>query len=1216
MAPTTLPPRYRKRLLALAVCASLAPAGAWALDLLQAPPGNRSSVRPNVFISIDDSSSMGWRLDSDYPGDENTSPLADGTWPLSRKRMSVLKYALKSIFDPTHPGYQSGLVPNDSIRLAWQSMNNQGAYGSSHSSLEQARGSVDISFNASDPPQVKPNSIKVLDAAHRQNFLNYINDLSAAGDTPGPRMFAQVDMYLRRALDQNSPWAMEPGVTGAPYLGCRRNYHLFMTDGQWNQALGISDINGDPYPGTAALNADDHRVDKTLPDGQVYGSTDPIDPVRRQTNLYTDTQPETLSDWAFRSWALPLQRAADLTGAIVPPASYQRAPATESFGLDTSSPPKQAVLERYWNPKYDPATWAHVNTYTIGFSQAATRWGDRHAFPPVDPQIDAPSTTVPFGWDGSLPDLITGNKKWPAISVTTAIRGRLNSLDLWHASLNGRGRFYAVEKGEDLAKAFREIFARIHLEIQPAMVASATSGSNVSNSPIGRFIAGYDPAGFWKGEITAQTIATGGVVQPAAGWGGQSTANKLDAAGFNVSNRLVLSYSDKMGMYGRDQGGVSFQWAGDESKLSNAQKLWLQKNSVDGADEGAAMGQNRLDYVRGERSLEGTDPNGYSAAKPFRERLSRQGDIINSQLWYTHAPNDSYALPGYAAFLTNNKTRTPMLYVGGNDGMLHGFSATDGAEKIAYVPKGVIPALRHLSAPAFNQTHQPLVDGSPMTGDVDISFKLLSTVTPSWRTLLVGTLGAGGKGYFVLDVTNSGGGGSGADGPAFGTANASALVHLDRTRHASEPAPDCITGLNADQQAACNKAWVEAQDIGHITALPVTDDANPLRSTQITRMNDGRWAVLMGNGYNSANQRPVLLVQYLDGAQELRRLPATTDAPGTGNASDNGLNAPRVLDVDGNGTADVVYAGDNLGNLWKFDLTSSYTPDWRVAFGGAPLFTATGPATLGGTRNLRQPITAAPTVRANDRKMEKTIGGVTRTVAVGGVMVAFGTGRNVAVGDPESRKVQTLYSVLDNTSYSLYPPNLMVHTGNCVTPNFSCTPAPRALGTGVDNAKLAKQSITVQDAGAFGTVDASQALSASTWSSYNGWYLDLPAAGERVLQPMRLFDGSNILAMYSVAPTNNAIEESCSNSMVPENQYLTFVNIMDGKRPSVQLIDYNNDGLYNSADAHVARIMLAGGPHNLITDGNKTMDIDSSNKKTVFANMPEASLRPSWRQLR
>src|SRR5690606_9648913 len=158
----------------------------------------------------------------------------------------------------------------------------------------------------------------------------------------------------------------------------------------------------------------------------------------------------------------------------------------------------------------------------------------------------------------------------------------------------------------------------------------------------------------------------------------------------------------------------------DESNLSTTQKLALQK-ATNGTDQGATAGRDRLNYIRGDRSKEGTDPSGYTNAKPYRQRHSRQGDIVNSEVWYTGAPASNYAFKGYDTFINTYKNRTPMLYVGGNDGMLHGFSAQDGSEKIAYVPQGVIPHLNQLTAPAYNQQHRYFVDGSPMTGDVDIN---------------------------------------------------------------------------------------------------------------------------------------------------------------------------------------------------------------------------------------------------------------------------------------------------------------------------------------------------------------------------------------------------------------------------------------------------------------------------------------------------------------
>ena len=657
--------------------------------------------------------------------------------------------------------------------------------------------------------------------------------------------------------------------------------------------------------------------------------------------------------------------------------------------------------------------------------------------------------------------------------------------------------------------------------------------------------------------------------------------------------------------------------------------------SVGGTDEGATKGEQRLDYIRGDRSLEGSESAGYTPSKPYRERQSRQGDIINSDVWYTGAPAGNSLLKGYAAFVRSNKSRAAMLYVGGNDGMLHGFAAADGAEKIAYVPRGVISGLNLLTDPQYNNKHKYYVDGSPMTGDVDLGIGIqdpddpsyTTTYTPAWRTLLVGTLGLGGKGYYVLDVTNPAAATAPSGPPGFAESNAAQLVMFDRTRGTGEPAPNCAV-LSGTEKTACTKAVDEDKDIGHITARPVRDDVDSMRSTQITRMNNNRWAVVLGNGYNSANQRPVLLVQYLDGAKELVRIPVTSEAAGTGNANDNGLAAPRLVDLNGDNRTDVVYAGDNLGNLWKFDLTDIDSTNWKIAFGGSPLFTTRGPAALGATARTKiQPISAPPSVRANDRTMQVGTGPTAKTVPVGGMMVAFGTGRNITKTDAESVDVQTVYSVLDNTRYrqvtTTLGKRLEVHPGAGSCPlGPTCVPTPAALGTGVTTAKLAQQKFTELSGGDFATVDIVDDLKKETWANFNGWYLDLPAVGERLLKPMEFYDASNLLTVWSQVPAKGSkvdpnVESCDSTSVDGERQYRTFVNIMDGRKPTVQIVDMNTDGVYNAAgDKGVSRAKVAKGPHSVIRKNKfENVDVDAKNNKENLAAMPEESLRPSWRQI-
>lgn len=1263
--PRTTPPRFRKNLLALAAIAALTPSVTWALDLVQSPPlptSKSAYAAPNVIISVDDSGSMDFRLDQENAtgATNQTTPVA-GVWPSTSKRMNVLKHSLTQIFS------DKDLIPDGKIRLAWQVMHANG-----NNTVEKSVDSATLQTNSM-------RSLKggVAEAGtHRTNFLSFVSKLKPNNGTPSHTMFSQADAYMRRALSSSGPWSTDPGGTGSKsteYLGCRRNYHIMMTDGRWSGPASGANEDGKKW------DAEGNR--------EAYSLTSD------QTQIYRDTEEKTLADWAFISWMKPLQISGLKDAEKLQTSKiYKEALATELFSktrnkfkivtatgsnntqrknacnnmtgewlggstnnckVQDGTETKSVNLQKYWNPKYNPATWPHMVTYTIGFSNAAIEW-------PGAPNIEVPSIApyiseteeggyLDFDDKKGFVDLVTGLEKWPSMNVTkngNEDEGEeVRSLDLWHAAINGRGRFYPVTKGEDLEKAFRAIIGKINEDSTalPEKISpgGTTSGYNTSQNNAGLFGSIYNAKLGWSGNITATPAREPEEYacptkedpeakcirfpNPIAEWGGKTTAEHLDERS-SVDDRLILSWSDKWAGT-KPTGGVAFQWATDDSKLSTAQKALLGVATDATGATVATRGENVLNFIRGDRSLEAaaptTPPTAPDPNKPFRTRTSRQGDIVNSEIWYTGSPISRTTLSGYSAFISTYKNREPMLYVGGNDGMLHGFSAKNGTEKLAYVPRGVIADLKKLADTDYE--HRYYVDGSPMTGDVQDS--------SAWKTMLVATLGAGGKGYFVLDVTNPAG---------FASASASTLITLDRTRGNSEAEPVC-TSLTGTEKTACTAAAPENADIGNIVAQPVRNPSDPQETTQITRMNNGRWAAVMGNGYNSANQRPVLLVQYLDGDKELKRIQTTAQVTGVGNAKDNGLAAPALVDLDGDGKTDVAYAGDNLGNLWKFDLTSDTDSTWAVAFGGIdnnnpgsgkPLFTTLGLVAIDSTtRTEVQPITAPPIVRANDRNM--IVDG--KIKAVGGMTVAFGTGRNLTSSDRRTditQNVQTLYSVLDNTRYRKKSgkTHLEVHpgTGDCATKS-DCVPTPAAVGMLTSaGSPLAKQSIAAISALAgFETVNATQELKKETWKDYKGWYLDLPGKGERLLSPMQFWDGSNILAVYTAAPdgtkssSSDNINESCVDVKIDTSagsQYRTLINIMDGKVPSIPLVDANGDNVFDSKDKSAARMSVNTGSPLLITTTKNIMDYTGvgadTTKAIKGARMPEQSMRPSWRQLK
>lgn len=1208
-------PRFRKHLLALAAGTALAPA--WgALDLVQSPPGTVVPyIRPNVILSLDDSTSM-----------NNGMNDANGNYLGTRRE--VLMKAVEETFNDTN------LLPTDNpkIRLAWQSMNectqldNKGA------------GDLLEETDATATTSTKMNLMRLYEGTHRSNFIRYIKAYRTRSQsgwkcdiyTYTHSLVKAADDYMRAPTHKNGPWSSNPGgsdTASGEYLGCRRNYHIVLTDGEWNR--GMTNVK-DP----ANKNYDGER---SYWPSHIATATD------AQTQLYRDRQEtySSIADWAFYSWANPLKKASELTGSLETSLEYRMAPATETFENRVSK--TKATLDRYWNPRYNPATWPHLVTFTIGFSTDALPEnnyklnGSSHDY--VN-KITKPTSLVPYGYDGNFADYANGTYRWHA----TKDKGH----DMWHAAINGRGQFYAVEKGEDLKKAFQEIIGTIKTATEPDMTSTATSGSNSTRLDVGSYTGNYEPKNHWKGFVTSKIQKKDGTTVDNPAWGGKNTADKLDAMA--ATARKILTWSDKRDNTGKEMGGIPFKWDSVAANFSTAQHKQL--GDIPGtAVTVAKNAQNRLNYIRGESTFEGTEsPANYPADKPFRQRKSKQGDIINSVVWYTGAPSSDYNLKGYSSFVSSNRSRKAMIYVGGNDGMLHGFAAEDGSEKIAYVPKGIIPRLYRLTEATYNaKGHRNFVDGSPMTGDVDMGIGVQDPEDPdynpnytsSWRTLLVGTLGTGGRGYFVLDVTNP----ETFDDTA---AIAKQMVILDRTRSAEDnDRPDCSV-LTGTAKTSCEKALAEDKDVGHITATPVLDDVNPMQTTQITRMNNNRWAVVFGNGYNSDNERPVLLVQYLDNNKELLRIPVvgTVDAPpaeGTPSAvlaKDNGLSAPRLMDINSDGRPDIAYAGDNQGNLWKFDLTNIDDQQWKVAFNGKPLFTALGPIALNATtRTVPQPITVAPTAVPNDRKMEVGSGTSKTTVDVGGMMVSFGTGRNVTTQDPSDINVQSLYSVLDNTRYRTVEiivdkatgkkvKRLEVHPGGgtCTPiPQPNCAPAPQALGTGVVNAKLVKRSVTDSSSGEYGTMDtiaSSDVLDEKTWNSKNGWYMDFPAIGERLLKNTSLYDNSNILMVFSQIPAKGSDKESNKEScdaVSPdeERQFMTMVNIMDGEKPSVQIMDINGDSLFDALDNNANRMKISKGSNMLISTGKDTNTlIDNNDKKKVLARLPEQSMRPSWRQLK
>ena len=116
----------------------------------------------------------------------------------------------------------------------------------------------------------------------------------------------------------------------------------------------------------------------------------------------------------------------------------------------------------------------------------------------------------------------------------------------------------------------------------------------------------------------------------------------------------------------------------------------------------------------------------------------------------------------YDAFKSSNdcggscQSRTEVVIAGANSGILHAFKTENGKELWGYIPPNIIGKINNIITTKTNSTN-PIygVDGSPVVKDIYFDDTPSNGADdPRWRTVLISGLGAGGNGYFALDITD------------------------------------------------------------------------------------------------------------------------------------------------------------------------------------------------------------------------------------------------------------------------------------------------------------------------------------------------------------------------------------------------------------------------------------------------------------------------------
>lgn len=759
----------------------------------------------------------------------------------------------------------------------------------------------------------------------------------------------------------------------------------------------------------------------------------------------------------------------------------------------------------------DPAFWQHMTTFTLGLGFTPTN------ITPSDASIDkifvwanGADSSVGTKTNSNIPD----NFAWPTPSSNSIN----NIADLAHAAVNGHGGFYSAKSPKDFSDGISDALNRVQSR-------TGTGASLAANSTkLGVGTVTYQALYYtvkWAGDVKAYNVdPTTGALSSSPSW---IASQALPAA----ANRTIMTYNPS-----GTTSATKYVAFSDPSSLSSSSGF----NQQGALGSTAAARQNMINYLRGDASLENNKTGGI-----YRARSTPLGDIINSQPVYVGTPNPNLfygktfsGSDSYAAFAASKVSRTPVLWVAANDGMLHAFRTSDGVEIYAYIPGAVIvnnlADLANVNYGGTSVSHQFYNDGEMTVADVYTT--LPSESTAAWRTVLVGNTGRGpAKAVYALDITDP-------------------------------TAPKFLWERSAGDGLA-NSGY-----IGQITGQPL-----------IAQTANGTWSVLMGNGYNSTQNKAALL--------QFDLMTGTLSVHATDSSTDNGLAAPvGWIGTLANNISTIAYAGDLNGKVWSFVLYDDTltTPASTPTSTGSRVFT-----TSDGTK--AQPITSGMLAGKDP--------------STGNLWLFFGTGKYLTQTDLDNRDKQTWYGVIVQSSDTTLPTKLASWSGS------------RTAGT--TNA-LVPRSITAQQ-DATSTTLAARTITVATsndMAGKSGWFIDLlkppsTAQGERMVTPNQ-FQGSLLLGTSRIPIASDPCSPTGSG-------WIMAVNPFTGGNPSSIFFDLNGDQQFTTTD-NVNGIPAAGigfdsVANNPIFVGNTMLtSFDNGTISSIdTAGTVGAVARLSWREL-
>lgn len=797
-------------------------------------------------------------------------------------------------------------------------------------------------------------------SSQKAKFFTRLYGQAPGGSTPLRPALVQAGNYFAHKITGQTVDPMQ--------YSCQRNYTLLSTDGYWNTAGEPSSYKPKRLDGATDIGDVDGVAGTPRPKLDVTGAQNSLADIAK---YFYDT------DIRDQGWS-------NCTGSV------------SGQNVCTNRQPR---------PGDTSPLFQNMSTYTLGLGV---------------PGVLNYQTNYDTAASGDFQDVIAGSKNWPnplsssnggLANSSSTVTARID--DLWHAAVNAGGRYYSAGNPTELVLGLTDALDKINVETDSNSAAASSSLQPVVTTDFA-FLPAYETRS-WTGNLSAFRYTT-------------DTSGKLsldNTASWQAAQKLASQSSRNVYFFNASSSNKLSTFA--YGNLSSAQKAYFDnlclagsyKLSQCGSLTATALtrvtGTNVVAYLAGSRSYETSQ----SAAddRVFRSRQNAAGnywtplgDIVNSAPTYVGPPPFGYTDSGYSTFAANQHSRTAVVYVGANDGMLHAFRASDGYELWAYVPSQVMPNMYQLADQRYGTAHRYFVDATPTMADV------YDATAGAWKTVLIGGLRGGGKGYYALDITDPN--------------NPKALWEF----------ADSNMGLSFGR---------------------------PL----IGKNKNGKWIVAFTSGYNNTDgdgNGRLYVLDAITGAvvgTPLQTLTSGGLKVGSTTTPNNLGPLAGWVDNDKSVTIERFYAGDMLGNIWRFDYDDKVLPSGAEA---TLLGVATGPT------GATQPITVAPMLNA--------VGSGNSTIP----LVTVATGRYLGASDLGDTAVQTIYTIKDSLGATGY-------------------------GNLRDDTNMVRQ-----------TLSADGALTANSvnWNTNDGWWMDFSKnPGERVNVEMDSQLGTVTVASTIPTPT-------------------------------------------------------------------------------------------------